>query len=95
MKTKLQLLKLRLNMAKNVLFGHSHSMILIDINNDNLIKLVKGNAVEFKISVYKLHPYLAFKSIKLISSTKDDLDMILDKAQFQADTEIYLKNKQQ
>lgn len=93
MKKKLKLIIDRLKMAYRILTSKKQSFIVIDINHDNLVNLITDKEVEFNLSYFRFHPYLAFKMIKWVASYRDDLDMILEKAAFRAEAEIMQQSK--
>jgi hypothetical protein len=89
----LKIIILRLKICWNVLFGKYKHYLLINIDKPNLIKLLEDEPFQIDGFHCGLQPYTYFKIIKSLAATKDDIDMVLDKAQFEADAIVHSKNK--
>ena len=90
MAIKLGNILIRLKMVYKILFKNSH-IILIDVDRENLVKILKDEDFEAKYSYAKLQPYLIAKIFDGLSNMHDDVDLILMKAEFQAKSEEYHK----
>lgn len=100
MKKKFHLFKIRLiilrDMMRDLLFKRNPKFILIQIDDENLIRTIKGDAdqdIQLQITYLHLHEFLVNRIIKVISSHKDDIDMMLDKASFEIEAEEFMKNR--
>jgi len=85
-------LKIKIRTCWNILIGKYKHYLLINIDDENYIKLIKGKSFEVDGFYCGLQPYTYFKIIKCVAETKDEIEYMLDKAQFEADIE-YSKNK--
>tara|TARA_R100001530_G_scaffold136174_1_gene115599 strand:+ start:344 stop:592 length:249 start_codon:yes stop_codon:yes gene_type:complete len=79
-------LAIRLNAAIKILFS-SHWVILRVEQND-LGNMLLEEDYDIKILFHGLQPYGVWRIIKDMANEKDDLDMLLDKAQFEAEAEL-------
>ncbi len=71
---------------------NNHWIVFV-INKDNLIKMLTEKEYEVNILFHGLQPYGVWKIVKDISLEKDDNDMILDKAKFEAEAELNKSKK--
>lgn len=68
--------------------------VLLSVDKKNLVNLIEDKEVDVNIGYVGLRPYLFFKLIQESGKIKSEIDMILDKAQFEADAIEYAnKNK--
>ena len=100
MKKKFHLFKIRLiillDMIRDLLLKRNPKFIIIRIDDENLIRTIKGDSdqdIQLQISYLHLHEYLVNRIIKVISSHKDDIDMMLDKVTFEVEAEDFMKNR--
>ena len=66
--------------------------VFLRLNEKDLVNLFSDKDFEVEVMYLGLKPYLVQKIIKECAAAKDDIDMMLDKAQFEAEATIYLKN---
>lgn len=78
-------LKLRIYAAYCILFRKYNHWIILNVDKDNLVKLLKDENFESNFLYHGVQPYIAYRMIKMVSNSKDDIDMALDKAKFEAD----------
>lgn len=69
--------------------------VVMNITEEQLINLFSDEDFDVEILYYGLHPYVFHRMINQCSTVKDDLDMILDKAAFEAESELHNQRKQQ
>jgi hypothetical protein len=75
----------RLRVAFKILFGRRKHWAMINISKENLVELLKGNEFDVDVFYHGIQPYVFYKLIKCVSNSKDDIDMMLDKAKFEAE----------
>lgn len=63
------------------------------MKREEFIKHLKGEDVTMDFSYHKLQEYNFYDLIKKIADSKDDVDMMLGKAAFEAEAEEYAKVK--
>ena len=76
-------------MAFRILTGKDKHFVLISVNRDSLVKIIMNQEFSCNFKYLGCNPYLYFKMIKSIAASKDDIDMMLDKAKFEADASEY------
>jgi hypothetical protein len=67
---------------------------VLDISQEHMINLFSDEDFDVEVMYYGLQPYVVQRMINQCSTVKDDVDMILDKAQFEAEAELH-SHKQQ
>jgi len=82
---------IRLKTALNVLFSYQH-FFLINMSTDELKKYFSGEDIDFHIINIGLHRHNLNQIIKDLSTTISDVDLILGKAQFEAEAELRKEN---
>jgi len=90
-KAKYMLLLYRIRAAWKILFSPNLHWILISVSREEFIKHLKGEEVTMDFSYHKLQEYNFYDLIKKIGDQKDDVDMMLGKAAFEAEAEEYSK----
>jgi hypothetical protein len=78
-------LKVRIIAAYRILFRKYNHWVILDVNDENLVKLLKNESFDADILYHGVQPYIYYKMIKMVGNSKDDIDMLLDKAKFEAD----------
>lgn len=63
-------------------YGH---WIIMNVDGHNLEQLLKDEPYNIDSHYCGLQPYIFFRMIQYYGSLKDDIDMALDKAQFESD----------
>lgn len=84
--------KLRVKIKAIITILTSKHWFIVKQDTYNLTLLLKDKDFDIDLLYYGLQPYGVWKIIKSMSYMKDDNDMILDKAKFEAEAELY-KNK--
>jgi hypothetical protein len=59
-----------------------------------MINLFSDEDFDVEVMYYGLQPYVVQRMINQCSTVKDDIDMMLDKAQFEAEAELHNRKKQ-
>ena len=83
--TGMKKLKVRIIAAYRILFRRYNHWVILDVNDENLVKLLKNESFDADILYHGVQPYIYYKMIKMVGNSKDDIDMLLDKAKFEAD----------
>ena len=76
---------IRLKLCYNILFNKYRHYIVINVDKKNLRMALSGEDFEVGGYYHGLQPYGYWLIIKNIAASKDDDDMILEKAKFEAD----------
>jgi hypothetical protein len=84
---KMMKFKLRLISCYRILFCKWKHWVIINIDQDNLIHLLKEETFGADILYHGVQPYIAYRMIKMVGNSQDDIDMALGKAEFQANAE--------
>lgn len=80
---------LRVKTAWKILTNPKHAWVLISLEKRDLRAMIAGEDFDIGLVWHKLQPYTMYK---LIDSTMvDPEDLILMKAEFQAESELYYK----
>jgi len=77
--------KIRLLAAYRILFKKYKHWVILDVSDENLVKLLQDDDFDADVLYHGVQPYVFYKMIKMASNSKDDIDMCLDKAKFEAD----------
>jgi CRISPR/Cas system-associated protein Cas5 (RAMP superfamily) len=83
--------KAKLRVIWGIITGKYKHCFIVYLDTDNLKELVRGNDYAVNSEYFGLRKYIVSKIIKDISDTKDEIDLALDKAQFEADCLINKK----
>lgn len=92
MKIRLYKFFIRLKTCYKILFVYKHWFLTI-LTREQLVLLLKGDNFEIKMMKHGLHEYNIICIAKSIAETKDDIDMMLEKAKFQAESELFKTKK--
>lgn len=84
--------KIKLIACFRILFYHKH-WFLISLDSDNLLKLIAEDEYELELLQHGLLKYNVKKICKSVVSDMTDVDWILEKAQFEAGADEFIKNK--
>lgn len=82
---------IRLKTAWKILTKPSRSWVLISLENRDLRSMISEKDFDIDLGWHKLQPYTMYRLIEATMIDKDDL--ILMKAEFQAEAELYSKSK--
>jgi hypothetical protein len=85
-------IKIRLSVAFNILFGRYKHWAVLNISRDDLGNLVTDKPFDVDIAYHGIQPYIYYKMVKKVANSKSDIDMILGKADFEANA-ILLQEK--
>jgi hypothetical protein len=66
---------------------------VLNVTEENLVGLFSDEDFEVEIMYSGLQPYVVQRMINQCSTVRDNIDMMLDKAQFEAESELYNKKK--
>lgn len=87
-KIKIKLFLVRLSTAWMILTKPHLHWIVFHFTTAELIEQLKGELFEYKLIIHKLQEYNAKAIIKSISGKIDDIELMLEKAQFEAEAEL-------
>lgn len=82
---------IRLRTCYEILFLKKRHWVFINVDRENLIKMLKEEEFTVSMNYHGLQPYNIFCIVKMIAEKKDDIDMICDKAEFEADAIVKAK----
>jgi hypothetical protein len=87
-------LVVKLNILWNIITNKYKHFVVLDISEEQMINLFSDEDFEVEVMYHGLQPYVVQRMINQCSTVKDDIDMMLDKAQFEAEAELHnRKNK--
>jgi hypothetical protein len=66
---------------------------VLNVTEENLVGLFSDEDFEVELMYSGLQPYVVQRMINQCSTVRDNIDMMLDKAQFEAESELYNKKK--
>jgi hypothetical protein len=87
-------LKIRALAAWRILKGFDEHWFLVKIEKKQLENLFLGKDFEINILYHGLRDYPIMTIVKKMSETKDDVDMMLMKAEFEANSEEFNSKKE-
>lgn len=74
-----------------ILFGKFNHWFIYNVPEKELANLLQGKDFDVETFYVGLRPYLIWEITKQVAETKDEDDMLLEKAAFQAEMEINTK----
>lgn len=86
-------LKIRLWTCYKILFRPKSHWIFVGMDTNNLKELIVGGDVKADLSYHRMHEHNVTHLIASLAAMTDDIDMMLSKAKYEAESELYLKNK--
>lgn len=81
----------RLKAAYRILFRKYDHWVILDVKKPELIKCLKDENFDVDVLYHGVQPYIYHKMIRMVAASKDSIEIALDKAQFEADSEEYNK----
>lgn len=82
----------RLKCCYIILFRKYNHWVILNLDKENLIKLLTDKEFEVSMMYHGLQKWCIYKMIKKLSNTKNDIDMILEKAEFEAKSDEFSKH---
>jgi hypothetical protein len=89
MKTKLYKLNLRFTAIYRILFRKYNHWAIINLDDENLVKLLKEEDFTADCIFHGIQSYIFYRMVKKVGNYKSDIDMMLEKAEFEAKASIY------
>jgi hypothetical protein len=86
-------LRIRLAVAYKILFRKYDHWAILNVDQENFVKMVKEEPFNVDISYHGVQPYGVHQIVRAVAKSKDEIDIILDKAQFEADAIEYITKK--
>lgn len=86
-------LKYRIFACFKILFGREKHWMIVRLDDDNLVRLIKDETFECSITYHGMQPYNYKSLIRYLSNSIDDIELICDKAKYEADSIEYKKSK--
>lgn len=71
------------------MFRRHDNWALLHIDDNNLLKLLQDKDFEVGVLYHGIRKYIIYVMIKAMAESKDDIDMVLDKAIFEGKTEEF------
>ena len=84
--------KQRVRGAWLILTGRWRYWFIANVDKETLYRLFRDEDFNVELLVHRMHPYVIHKIIKMVSASKDDMDMAMMKAKFEAEVEEYKKD---
>lgn len=85
---------IRLNVCYKLLFRKYKHWVVFNLDDENLAKLLKEEEdFDVDATYCYLQPYIISQMVKHMAMNKSDVDLVLDKATFEAEAEIKYGNK--
>ena len=75
-----------------ILTNKYQHIILISLDKKNLENLLLDKDVAIDTYLIRLRPYIFHKIIREIADSRSDIDLALDKAEFEAESLLYTQN---
>jgi len=82
-KTELRKFQARIVIAYRIIFRKYNHFAVISVTEENLEKLLEEKEFDAQLVYHGLQPYCIDRMIRMISNSKDDIDMALSKAEFE------------
>jgi hypothetical protein len=86
-------LVVKLNILWNIITNKYKHFVVLDISEEQMINLFSDKDFEVEVMYHGLQPYVVQRMINQCSTVKDDIDMMLDKAKFEAEAELHNRKK--
>jgi hypothetical protein len=86
-------LSIRLKVCYKILFRKYDHFVLINVDMENLVKIIKDENFETNLVYHGVQPYLAYRMIEMVACDEDE--MILKKALFEGKVAEYMESKHQ
>lgn len=84
----------KLNILWKIITNQYKHFVVLDISQEHMINLFSDEDFDVEVMYYGLQPYVVQRMINQCSTVKDDVDMMLDKAQFEAEAELHSRKQQ-
>lgn len=82
---------LRLKTAWRVISKPKSGWLLISLDKFKIESLLKGEDTDPQITYHRIQPYVVMLMIKAAADSQSDIDMVLMKAEFEAEAELFSK----
>lgn len=84
----------KLNILWKIVTNQYKHFVVLDISQEHMINLFSDEDFDVEVMYYGLQPYVVQRMINQCSTVKDDVDMMLDKAKFEAEAELHSRKRQ-
>lgn len=85
----MKLFWIRVRVAFTILFSPRQHWVLFKISSDDLLKSIVTEEVNAEVTYHRMHEFNVLRIARAIASEYDDTDMVLLKAQFEAEAELF------
>lgn len=92
-KTSIKLFVVRLKTAYEILFHPDKHWALIKLTPSEFVKSIGSGDYEVEIMMHRMVKYNVMKIMKDTANSRDDVDFLLDRANYEADAIEYAKSK--
>lgn len=83
---------IRIRTCYYILSRKYDNWFIVNVDKDNLIKILRDeNTFDADLNYHGLRPYVVSRIIKMLSNAKDEVEMICDKANFEAEAQEFKK----
>lgn len=86
-------LKIKLTVIWKIISNQYQHFAVLNLTEEQLVNLFSDEDFDVEIMYHGLQPYVVHRMINQCSTVKDDIDMLLDKAQFEAEAELHNQGK--
>ncbi len=84
-------LYIRLRVCYRILFRKYNHWALLNVKEEDFIKLLTGQEFTIDADIHGLHKYNLLKLIKQAAESYDEIDMLLEKTAFEAEAGLNKK----
>ncbi len=85
--------KIKLTVIWKIITNQYKHFAVLNLTQEQLINLFSDEDFEVEVMYHGLQPYVVQRMINQCSTVKDNIDMMLDKAQFEAEAELHRQQK--
>lgn len=86
-------LLVKLTVIWKIITNQYQHFAILNVTEKQLVNLFSDEDFEVDVMYSGLQPYVVQRLINQCSTVKDSIDMMLDKAQFEAEAEIHKRQK--
>lgn len=81
----------RLKMCRIVFSGQWEHWIILNVDKQNLLHLLKSEPYQIKSYFYGVKPFIYFKMVEDFANTIDEVEMLCDQAAFESNISDRIK----
>lgn len=92
-KNTMKKLLVKLEVIWKIITNQYKHFVVLNLSEEDLVNLFSDKDFEVEVMYHGLKPYVVQRMINQCSTVKDDIDMMLDKAQFEAEAQLHKQQK--